>query len=347
MAERLTMQDLAERAGVSPSTVSRALANHPRIPEPTRLRIQDLAKTLGYRPNPLVSALVRTRHDPRAARDRTTVIMLTGYTARELRETIYLSRFVHAAEQRANELGYRLEHCYIGSQQDLAKVDRVLRARGTEGVLIGPFRMGTKLELDWTRLAYASIGLDVVYPLGHRAENDQGQAMQLVLDRVVERGYKRPALTMLGLKESYAAAQYRRAFTDWQVLADAPRIPVLESFTFEETRFVAWLRRHKPDVVLANHVLVHPVLERLRSRQPIAFASVDLQPPATPAAEQTFARVAGVMLDYGAVGAGAFDLVEGQLHRNERGVPTSRKLVLFEGRFKDGPSLPKIESAPS
>jgi len=43
------MAELARRLRVSPSTVSRALAGHSRISEPTRRRVQEMAASLGYR----------------------------------------------------------------------------------------------------------------------------------------------------------------------------------------------------------------------------------------------------------------------------------------------------------
>jgi DNA-binding LacI/PurR family transcriptional regulator len=48
-ASRPTISDIARAAGVSPSTVSRALNNHPTIPESTRDHIQGLARQMNYR----------------------------------------------------------------------------------------------------------------------------------------------------------------------------------------------------------------------------------------------------------------------------------------------------------
>jgi len=53
MAKRddVTIYDLAARAGVSASTVSRALKGHPAISEQTRQKILTLAVSMGYQPN--------------------------------------------------------------------------------------------------------------------------------------------------------------------------------------------------------------------------------------------------------------------------------------------------------
>ncbi len=49
MTNRVTISDIAQAAGVSPSTVSRALNNHTGIPESTRQKIQEIAAQLNYR----------------------------------------------------------------------------------------------------------------------------------------------------------------------------------------------------------------------------------------------------------------------------------------------------------
>lgn len=52
-----TIYDIAELAGVNPSTVSRALTKPGRISEKTEKRIRDAARALNYRVNPMARAL--------------------------------------------------------------------------------------------------------------------------------------------------------------------------------------------------------------------------------------------------------------------------------------------------
>ena len=49
--KHITIKDIALELGISVSTVSRALNDHPDIHETTKLRVGDVEKKLGYRPN--------------------------------------------------------------------------------------------------------------------------------------------------------------------------------------------------------------------------------------------------------------------------------------------------------
>jgi len=57
MGKNLTLKDLAQKLGLSTSTVSRALQNNPAINDDTRLRVNKLAKKLGYYPDALAKSL--------------------------------------------------------------------------------------------------------------------------------------------------------------------------------------------------------------------------------------------------------------------------------------------------
>jgi LacI family transcriptional regulator len=57
----MTMQKIATLAGVSKGTVSRALADDPKVSEKTRLKIKEIASSQNYRPNAAAVSLARGR----------------------------------------------------------------------------------------------------------------------------------------------------------------------------------------------------------------------------------------------------------------------------------------------
>jgi LacI family transcriptional regulator len=59
--KRITIKDLAKHLGVNPSTISRALHDHPDVGEDLKRKITDLALQLGYRPNRMAISLRNRR----------------------------------------------------------------------------------------------------------------------------------------------------------------------------------------------------------------------------------------------------------------------------------------------
>jgi LacI family transcriptional regulator/LacI family repressor for deo operon, udp, cdd, tsx, nupC, and nupG len=58
---RVSIKDIAKAAGVSHSTVSRALSDSPLIKAETKARIQQLAQEMGYSPDAIARSLVTQR----------------------------------------------------------------------------------------------------------------------------------------------------------------------------------------------------------------------------------------------------------------------------------------------
>jgi len=55
--ENITIKDISRELGISPSTVSRALKDHPDISQATRDAVNELAERWNYRPNPIALSL--------------------------------------------------------------------------------------------------------------------------------------------------------------------------------------------------------------------------------------------------------------------------------------------------
>ena len=55
--KKTTIKDIANVLGITPSAVSKALNDHPRISEKTKSAVLQIARNLDYQPNHLASAL--------------------------------------------------------------------------------------------------------------------------------------------------------------------------------------------------------------------------------------------------------------------------------------------------
>jgi DNA-binding LacI/PurR family transcriptional regulator len=136
----VTMQDIANAAGVSQSTVSRVLNDTPTsvpIAADTRQRVQEVAKRLGYRPNPLARGL-------RGART-----MLLGVIVREITDPFF-SMAIEALSTEALTRGYNVVLGSAHSKADEAiALKAVLETRHCDAiVLLGDMRDEPKFLED-------------------------------------------------------------------------------------------------------------------------------------------------------------------------------------------------------
>ena len=163
----VTMAQVAAAAGVSRSTVSRALQNHPRLPLETRERVCQLALEMGYRPNAMVSALMAELKKRRLPGSGTgtgasggtlnTLAYLTAHPTRDgwRQPNPSFIEYFEGARDRALAQGYHLEPFWIHEPGlGTARFNRMLYTRHIRGVLIAPLPEphGTvPLEWGWMR----------------------------------------------------------------------------------------------------------------------------------------------------------------------------------------------------
>ena len=153
---------IARRAGVSQSTVSRALTNHPGLPPATCRRIQSLAKQMGYVANPLVSSVfgaMRRRQDSTALG---TLAFITAHATRDGWKKIATYRdFFLGAQASAGHHGFGLEsHWAADPELSGERLSSILEARGITGLLISSRADTARLPtIAWEKFALVRIGL--------------------------------------------------------------------------------------------------------------------------------------------------------------------------------------------
>ncbi len=103
----VTIYDLAQELGVSPSTVSRALNDHASIGKKTKKAVRKLAESKGYRPNTFASSL-RTNQS-------NTIGVLVSWINRP-----FISSLISGIEKEARDKGY---HVIISQSHDQSELE--------------------------------------------------------------------------------------------------------------------------------------------------------------------------------------------------------------------------------
>lgn len=328
------MAVIAEQAGVSKTTVSLALRNHPSIPAATCQRIQELAARVGYRPDPFVAALMANCRRNRPVTQTALIAYVTGYGVAETRQSSFLRRHYQGAQDRASQLGYKLEvFSMAAARMTSRRLSEILYARAIHGVLVGPFpKPHSELALAWEKFAPATIGFALERPAMSRVDNDHVINMHTAVQALRTAGYRRIGLCMYAEGEELAQYRNRMAYLNAHyAMPKRHQVPLCEPEIFDRERVLAWFHQHRPEVVLSINTEVRDWLQEAGLRVPddVGFASLNL-----PAEE--VGRISGILNNYEQVAASAVDLIEEALHRNERGLPASPKLILMNGAWVPG-----------
>lgn len=180
-----TIKDLARELGVSPSTISKALHNHPDISQVTRKAIIDLAQKMDYYPNQLAYNLVKSK-------SRTIGIVVPVFFS------TFFPSIINGAQEVLSAAGYNLLICQSNEDYNLEKknIDTLLASR-VEGLLVSVSRETN----NYDHLLNASKrGIEIV--MFNRINKDLGFSTVGVddyngafnaVEHLIQQGYKRIA----------------------------------------------------------------------------------------------------------------------------------------------------------
>ena len=148
MRQHITIKDIARIAGVSTSTVSRALSNSPELSEQTRQRILEICRQEGYRVNALARSLIC---------NKTNVI---GLIVPEVTNPFYAELSL-GIETHARSLGYNVILC--NGQNDTKVTEELfgfLISHQVDGIILASSQQdaGTMIQKFVPRLPTVLLG---------------------------------------------------------------------------------------------------------------------------------------------------------------------------------------------
>ena len=200
-----TIVDIAKKLSISPSTVSRALADHPDVKKETKEHVTRIAKELRYSPNPIAKSLKS---------NRTTTI---GVIVPEIKHDFFASA-ISGIEEIAYHAGYTIVLCQSNEsfEREVINTNALMQHR-VAGVIVS-ISQNTKSGDHFQDLLRRKIPLvffdrvcdDVV---ASKVVIDDYKSAYSAVTHLVERGYKKIA-HFAGPKELGICIKRRNGYVD-------------------------------------------------------------------------------------------------------------------------------------
>jgi DNA-binding LacI/PurR family transcriptional regulator len=184
LKQRITIKDVAQKAGVSTQTVSRVINYRPDVSPETRERVQRVIKEMGYSPNVIARSL---------SRGRTNTLGVVGFGLEYFGSTSVLT----GIEQKSNELGFSLLLSLIDKFETL-RIDEIvgnLLSRRVDGIIWavpGNDRTAGQVTGKFERFSVPVVFLnkvqcndDIVVAMDNRLGG------RLATEHLLEQGYQR------------------------------------------------------------------------------------------------------------------------------------------------------------
>lgn len=343
--KRATIYDIAERVGVSHSTVALALRNHFRISEARRKQIQQVAAEMGYTPDPVLAALASYRAQNRPVKLQSAIAWINHWEQPEKLRGAHreFDAYWCGAQAASRRFGYRLDEIRWEPEFSPRRFEQILITRGIRGVLIPPHPIAPDWgDFDWSKFSVVRFGLTVPSPDSHLVTADQHRAVIMALRRMSSYGYRRIGMVVNKEFDQSIGGNFSGGFYVSQKLYQVPGVLAILHLSGARDRggtaanreaLRRWLSKSKPDAILTTEVAVPGLIRELGYRVPedVAVAGSGVDVPVD----------AGIDQHSEAIGRMAVEMLVSQINLNERGEPADPSRILIESRWRDGGSLPE------
>jgi DNA-binding LacI/PurR family transcriptional regulator len=340
------MADVAAKLGVSRIAVSMALRGHHRISIERRREIKRMAREMGFVPDPLLSALAAHRRQRVPAKEHGVLAWINHWKEpKQLRQFREFDLYWRGASEAAFKFGYRVDEIRWGWDCPPKRLEKILLARGIEGVLIPPHDSLLDWEgFDWSKFSVVRFGLSVPSPDSNVVTSDTYRATVMAINKLHEYGYQRIGVTVNEEYNRRIGGNFLSGFYYSQASlnlkpAIPPLLTLLKSRTAAEilhqkAALQQWLRQYQPEVVLTSDMEIPGLIRDLGYRVPQDLALAGTTVLDIPGVD------AGIDQHAEAIGRTAVETLLKQMNVNERGEPAYPCRILVESRWKDGYSLP-------
>ncbi|ADO77240.1 LacI family DNA-binding transcriptional regulator [Halanaerobium praevalens] len=186
-----TLKDIAKKAGVAPSTVSRVINNSPRISEQTKVKVKKIMDELGYHPNINARNLVKQRSH--------NLGLVIPYSTEEAFADPFYSEILRAIGVLAHSKGFNLLLLTSnGEVEEKKTVLKAVRSKQIDGVLLLRAKKDDQLikELNTINFPFVIVGRPEAKDKYYWVNNDNITASEKVVDYLIKKGHHKIAIIL-------------------------------------------------------------------------------------------------------------------------------------------------------
>ncbi|WP_269523643.1 LacI family DNA-binding transcriptional regulator [Coraliomargarita parva] len=329
---RISLKDLAEKAGVSTMTVSRALRNAPGILPETRERILQIAHEYGYQTDPNLQKMMGYMRKVRIhSRTETIAWIWPDSRLKDATTNVTLRQMIKGAENRAEELGFKLDQFSLKEpDMTVKRLVSILKNRGIHCLIIAPvysFAHG-QFDFPWDNYATTIIGLGLWKPNLHRVHFDHYSSMVLMMNKLKQMKRRRIAHIMAPVLDERMYHAWSAAFLTHHPLElkEATSMLIEENERTRE-RLLKKIKELQLDTLILQPKEADNLLKDPRSPRNMLYVTLWHS--------DQYPHIAGIDQNELLQGAYAIDMISSQFQRGERGIPEFPKKVLSQGFWRD------------
>ena len=332
------MRDIAQRAGVSHATVSRALRDDPRITAAVRKRLQKLAVRMGYRRDAKMAELMTHLRQGKIRAFQGTLAWITNLNARDPDQRGMMEQFQTAAMARAEELGYRLDVFPGISHADAPKLGRIFHSRGIKGVWASIFWEVdySQWNWDWRRFAFIHYGAEPKRRITDVVDAEDRENIQRLYEELAARGYRRIGVATIEHLEREALFELTSGRLRFALRR--PGHPHFEACLVESldskgaAQIGRWIKRHDVDCIVSRWRGMTDLLKTIGYRVPqdIGLAYVTVRPASSEGV------MSGIDVNAPLIAATAIETLTSAVEQRRFGLPEVPRQTLVPGKWQQG-----------
>jgi LacI family transcriptional regulator len=281
----LTLDDIAQMAGVSRASVSRVINNHSNVSDAMRQHVQKIINETNFQPNLAARSLV--------SRQTKLLGLVIPRSIHGFFSDPYFPRLVEGISQACNTYGYTLSLFIFHTEDEERKIfPSVTQGGFWDGIIVQATGLGDELSpkiTDW-KIPYIFVGRPLIEPGVSFVDVDNVSGANNAVSHLIQLGHRKIATVTGALDTSVGRDRlegYRQAITNRGLKIDDHLIAEGD-FTETGAFYVAkQMLKYQPDAIFAaSDTMAVGVLRAIKSAglnvpEDIALVGYDDLPPAT------------------------------------------------------------------